>query len=181
MTSRGTIEVEIQSEETAIVTLHGEHDMATTAEIAVALAVAAGCPSILVDVSDTTFIDSTVIGALMRASKLARESAGALAVVVPSGGSARRGLELAGVEGLLPFHETREAGIASVEAAARLRAPAIGPCASRTVSEKIEDLQARTQAGRARIAATNASVFIVRAAVGDATPPAARTRRRRVA
>ncbi len=162
-------------------TLHGEHDMATTAEIAIALAVAAGCPSVLVDVSDTTFIDSTVIGALLRAAALARSRSGVLELVVPPGGSTRRGLELTGVERLLRFHETRQAGIESLEAVAQLRPPLDGRADLRTVSAKIEDLQARTVAGRARIAATKAGVVIVNAQIGEAAHPAPRVRHRRVA
>ncbi len=178
VTARGTIEVEIYSEDTAIVTLHGEHDMASTAEVAVTLAIAAGCPGILVDASDCTFIDSTVISALMRAARLAAKRAGVLEVVVPAGSSARRGLEIAGVHTLLPFHETRVAGVASVEASTQRRSHSSRDL--RSVSAKIEDLQARTTAGRARIAATSHGVVIVRARVGDALP-VARTRSRRVA
>ena len=179
VTARGTIEVEIHSEETAIVTLHGEHDMASTAEVAVTLAIAAGCPGILVDASDSTFIDSTVIGALLRAARLAAKRAGVLEVVVPVGSSARRGLEIAGIDTLLTFHDARAAGIASVEASAELRTHAGRDL--RSVSAKIEDLQARTDAGRARIAATSHGVVIVRARVGDVTVPVSRVRRRRVA
>jgi anti-anti-sigma factor len=180
VTPRGTIEVEIQSEETAIVVLHGEHDMATTTEISIALAVAAGCPSILVDVSDCTFIDSTVIGVMLRAAVDARGRAGVLEVVVPRDSSARRGLEIAGVDHLLKFHETREAGIARLDAIGLLRLPRGARRDLRSVSAKIADLQARTKAGRARIAATNAGVVIVRAHVGDAKLPS-RTRTRRIA
>jgi hypothetical protein len=36
------------------------------------------------------------------------------------------------------------------------------------VAAKVEDLQSRTEAGRARIAATTAGVVIVNARVGDA-------------
>jgi anti-anti-sigma factor len=180
VTTRGTIEVEIQSDETAIVTLHGEHDMATTTEVSIALAVAAGCPSILVDVSDCTFIDSTVVSVLLRAAGLARSRSGALEIVVPTGSSARRGLEIGGVDQLLRLHETREAGIARLDAIAQLRLPRAGRTDLRSISAKVEDIQARTKAGRARIAATTAGVVIVRAQVGEATLPS-RTRRRRVA
>ena len=173
MKSRGTIEVEIQSEETAIVTLHGEHDMATTAGIAVALAVAAGCPSVLVDVSDSTFIDSTVISAILRAAK----GASTLELVAPKGRPARRGLDLTGVGDLIPIHDTRDAGIASVEAAARQREPGNGRPDARTVSAKVVDLQARTRGGRARIATTSTGVVIVRAKVGELARAAARSRR----
>jgi anti-anti-sigma factor len=172
---RGAIEVEIHSEETAIVTLHGEHDMASTAEVAVTLAIAAGCPGIVVDASDSTFIDSTVISALLRAARLARKREGVLEVVVPTGSSARRGLELAGVDKLLTFHETRAAGVASVEASAHERHTDSAPD-RRTVRAKIQDLQARTDAGRAHIAATRSGVVIIRAQVAGDPRPATRHR-----
>ena len=78
MTAPGTTQVEIISAETSIVTLHGEHDLASTGQLTVALAVAARCPNILVDVSDSDFIDSSVISAFLRAAGKARQRDGAL-------------------------------------------------------------------------------------------------------
>ena len=107
VTLHGSTQVEIISAETSIVTLHGEHDLGSAAQLTVALAVAARCPNILVDVSDSEFIDSSVISAFLRAARKARQRDGALELVVPGGGFARRTLDLAGVASLLAFHDSR--------------------------------------------------------------------------
>src|SRR3954453_21902111 len=58
-----TVSLERHSPAVAIVTLRGEHDLATRAEINAALARAGGEADVLVDLSDCSFIDSSVIGA----------------------------------------------------------------------------------------------------------------------
>jgi anti-anti-sigma factor len=164
MTPHAGTEVEIISAETSIVTLHGEHDLASATQLTVAFAVAAGCPSILVDVSHADFIDSSVISAFLRAAAKARQRDGALELVVPDGAAARRALDLAGVPPLLRFHETRAAAIASAEARARQRTRRSG---LRTVTAKIEDLEAKTEAERARMAADDAGVTVIRARIAE--------------
>jgi anti-sigma B factor antagonist len=164
VTPHGSTEVEVISAETSIVTLHGEHDLASAAQLAVALAVAAGCPNILVDMSDSDFIDSSVISAFLRAAGKARQRDGALELVVPEGGIARRALDLAGVPPLLRFHETRVAAIASAEARAEQRA---GRSGLRAITAKIEDLEAKTEAERAQFAASEAGVTVIRARIAD--------------
>jgi anti-sigma B factor antagonist len=167
MAARSSTEVEIISAETSIVTLHGEHDLASATQLSVALAVAAGCPSILVDLSDSDFIDSSVISAFLRAASKARQRDGALELVVPDGAIARRALDLAGVPPLLRFHETRAAAIAKAEARSRQRA---GRSGLRAVTAKIEDLEAKTEAERAQIAAHDAGVTVIRARLADPLP-----------
>ena len=167
MTSHGSTQVEIISAETAIVTLGGEHDLASAAQLAVALAVASRCPNILVDVSGSAFIDSTVISAFLRAAGKARQRDGALELVVPAGGIARRALDLAGVAPLLTCHETRRAALASATARTQQRS---GRSALRAVTAKIEDLEAKTESERAQMAAHEAGVMVIRARIDDPVP-----------
>ena len=76
----------------AIVALRGEHDIATAAEASAALGAVEG--NVLVDLSDCTFLDSTVIGVLfVRNEELARDGC-RLEVLVPAG--AERGRPHAG-------------------------------------------------------------------------------------
>jgi anti-anti-sigma factor len=163
VTPHGRTQVEIISAETSIVTLRGEHDLASAAQLTVALAVAARCPSIVVDVSDSAFIDSSVISAFLRAAGKARQREGTLELVVPGDGAARRALDLAGVGPLLAFHETRKAALAS----ARAHAKRTGTSGLRAVTVKIEDLEAKTESERAQIAAHAAGVTVIRARVAD--------------
>jgi anti-anti-sigma factor len=112
---QGSIEVKINSSSMAIVTLRGEHDMHSQEEVANALAVAGACTNVLVDFSHSTFVDSSVFKALLRAASTLRQHGGVLELVVPpSPHIVRRALDLMSLNDLLPSHETREAGIAHV-------------------------------------------------------------------
>jgi anti-anti-sigma factor len=163
-------QVEIISDETSIVTLHGEHDLASAGQLTVALTVAARCPSIVVDVSDSAFIDSSVISAFLRAAGKARQREGILELVVPGNGAARRALDLAGVEPLLAYHGTRKAALASARAHAKLRNDASG---LRAITVKIEDLEAKTESERAQRGAHAAGVTVIRARVAHRAPDGA--------
>jgi anti-anti-sigma factor len=113
---QGSIEVKINSSNMSIVTLRGEHDMHSQEEVANALAVASACTNILVDFTDSTFVDSSVFKALLRAASTLRQHGGVLELVVPpSPHIVRRALELMSLHDLLPSHYTREAGVALVD------------------------------------------------------------------
>jgi anti-anti-sigma factor len=99
----------------AIVTLSGEHDLASRPQIAVAFAVARDCGNVLVDLTPASFVDSSVINALLRAAReLVREGMRLELVIPPSAHSLRGLFEALGVTRLLPLHDTREAGAASI-------------------------------------------------------------------
>jgi anti-anti-sigma factor len=111
-----TTEIEIHSQAACIVTLRGEHDASSSEAVTMALTLARGYTNVLVDLAGCHFVDSSVINALLLACKRAREQGGAVELVVPvDTTSVRRTLEIANVQGMLPFHATREAGIASLE------------------------------------------------------------------
>ena len=58
----------------------------------------------VVDLSGVTFIDSTGLGALMRAHQRLRRQGRALSLICPAG-PARRALEVSGLVGVLPIVE----------------------------------------------------------------------------
>ena len=84
----------------AIVSLRGEHDMATAPVIRDALSPLFG--DVLVDLSNCTFVDSTVIGALIAASQeLEREGHTLSLVVPPENADVARTLEIVHISELL--------------------------------------------------------------------------------
>lgn len=123
MTRHNSVEIKIHSPAACIVTLRGEHDVDSRETITLALAAARDYPDVLVDLSACTFIDSSVITTMLEAAKRARGSHGALQLVVPTeANGVRRTLEIANVQGMMPFNETVVEGLASLATAA-LQAP----------------------------------------------------------
>jgi anti-anti-sigma factor len=111
-----TTEIEIHSPTACIVTLRGEHDASSSEAVTMALMLARSYTHLLVDLAGCHFVDSSVINVLLLAGKRAREHGGALELVVPTDTTpVRRTLEIANVQGTLPFHATRAAGIASID------------------------------------------------------------------
>jgi anti-anti-sigma factor len=118
--------VEFVSTRVAIVALRGEHDISTRTLIVPALAAAAQCPHVVIDLTECTFADSSVISTMLDAAVRKASAGGALELIVPCGtAGVWRTLELMGVVGLLRVHETREAAIASIELPSGLRLRAV--------------------------------------------------------
>ena len=70
----------------------------------------------LVDLSECTFIDSTIIGTLVIAAEHAHASGGRCEFVTPpEAGSVHRIAQIAGLHEVLEIHETLDAGIASFQ------------------------------------------------------------------
>lgn len=106
MGKQGTIELAFDRAGSATVTLSGEHDLDNARSVATALAEAASAASVLVDLTASTFIDSSVMRELLAASRRAQEGDGRLELAVPPTDSAvRRALELAGIAPLIPLQE----------------------------------------------------------------------------
>jgi anti-anti-sigma factor len=103
------VEIEVVPQvRTAIVKLRGEHDLSTRPRISEALADASKQATVLVDLSECTFADSSVVAALVVAHDELRERGGRLEVVIPADARAiRRLAELARLADILPIHETR--------------------------------------------------------------------------
>jgi anti-anti-sigma factor len=112
----GAVSVE-QVEGASVIALRGEHDLSTGPDIQAACDDAWGhSSSIVFDLAGATFIDSTVVGVMVRARRQAAESGGSVAVVAPAGGPPARVLTLVGINDVLPLHETRDEALRTLSA-----------------------------------------------------------------
>jgi anti-anti-sigma factor len=112
--SPAAVEIAAHSAAVAIVTLRGEHDLGSWSEVTLALANASERRGVLVDLSACTFLDSSMLTALLVAAKQLRLRGGALAVVIPLGTQVRRIFEVMNVHTLVEIHGDLEAGIAAI-------------------------------------------------------------------
>jgi anti-anti-sigma factor len=113
----GTVTLERPAAAVAIITLVGEHDLSTRADIRETLARVGDEANVLVDLSDCSFIDSTVIGALVVAFQTLAERGLRLELAIPPEAAAvHRVAKVAGLTTFLAIHETRSAGVASISA-----------------------------------------------------------------
>jgi anti-sigma B factor antagonist len=112
------VDVEHPAADLTIVNVRGEHDLGNRQTLADALAAAGDACDVLVDLSECTFIDSTVLGVLLAASQ-EREAAGArLGLVIPPGTHiVYRITDVAGVAAFLPIYASRDEGFAGLRAA----------------------------------------------------------------
>ena len=101
-----------------VLTLRGEHDIATRAILAATIAEhARPGAAMVVDLTPATFIDSTVLHALVTASR----DADILAVVAPPGELCRRMLEITGLDAALAVCESTDHALRHVLCAAQPR------------------------------------------------------------
>jgi anti-anti-sigma factor len=112
--SRPSIEVERLSDEVAIVHLRGEHGLSTKLELTAALNVASERPRVLVDLTQCTFIDSTVIAVLLAAQHKQVVRKQRLELIVPNDAYViERILTLSRIRRIITVHETRRAALAT--------------------------------------------------------------------
>lgn len=92
------IEVAWSDTDVAIVTLVGEHDLATTDALAESLGslLRAG-HQLVVDLSEAEFIDSSVLNALIEADGFARERGSSLVLQLGTTSVVRRAIETSGI------------------------------------------------------------------------------------
>lgn len=110
------IEVEFHPAGVAVVKLRGEHDLRCKQALAEALTGASAQANVLVDLSECTFIDSTIIGVLVLASTKLDHGGGRCEFIIPpEASSVRRVAQIAGLNEILVIHETPNAGIASFQ------------------------------------------------------------------
>ena len=122
---RGTVEVEIHPQPgVAVVAVRGEHDLLTQAELAEALERASAQRSVLVDLSECSFMDSSVTAALFVACKRLEERDGRLEVVIPREAHTLQSVaKFSGIHTFLPVHETRAAALASIRRRSTMSRP----------------------------------------------------------
>lgn len=93
-----------------VLSVSGEVDLATSPELAAAIdaAVNAGALELWIDLSDTDFMDSSGMHALLDGHARTRELQRRLAVICPPG-PVRRVLDIARVSEMLPVYDDRTA------------------------------------------------------------------------
>ena len=92
----GSVRVDRVGDSLWIVELHGEHDLSTAAELRTELAtIFAQGTTVVVDLTETTFIDSAVLSELISAQHHVEDLEGKrLAIVAPAGGFPARVIDL---------------------------------------------------------------------------------------
>lgn len=92
-------------DDAAVIHVVGELDLSTVAAFDAELERSFSARRVVVVLSDCTFIDSSALQSLVRAQRAVREAGGELSVVAPSQ-PARRVLEVAALDRLIPVYET---------------------------------------------------------------------------
>jgi len=107
-------------EERHVLAVRGEIDLFTAPELkgVLADAIEAGRIRIIVDLTDTTFLDSTALGVLIGAVKRLRSREGALAIVNTDENIAKT-FEITGLDQIFTILPTRDEAVEAVAAAAR--------------------------------------------------------------
>ena len=96
----------------SVITLRGESDAFAAPRVRSDLATALGTEApLVVDLTPATFIDSTIVGVLLEAKRLAAERGADYSVVLgeTTGEAVRRMFEMTGLVGILPVVERDEA------------------------------------------------------------------------
>ena len=116
------INTEQLSDEQYVISLSGEVDLYTAPEFKQQLldVISKGAKDVVVDFSNTTFIDSTTLGVLVGGVKRLRQNEGQLSLVC-SDRNITKIFEITGLDRVFTIHATRD------EAVEQLRAP--GPAA----------------------------------------------------
>ena len=118
-TAPQSLEVQFKLPGIALVQLRGEHDLSGKEALAEALARASDQLNVLVDLSECTFMDSSVLGVLIPAGQDIKQRGGRLELVIPpEATTASRIATITRLNEFLRIHETHEAGFASFEAEA---------------------------------------------------------------
>lgn len=95
-------------EHAVVISLFGEHDLSTAQRLQEAYDDATGRGSAIVfDLSSATFIDSSVIGILLRAAREATPARPPVALVAPASGAPAHVIDVLGLDGVLAVFETR--------------------------------------------------------------------------
>jgi anti-sigma B factor antagonist len=111
------IEEERLGPATVMLVLHGEADLHSAPELRERLraTIDDGAEKVILDLSDSAFVDSTSLGVLLGAMKRLRERDGQIRLVVPRP-DVRRIFEITLLDRVFPLHETREQALAALSA-----------------------------------------------------------------
>jgi anti-anti-sigma factor len=99
-----------------LVTVHGEHDVSTRSEFALAVARADLSCAVLIDFSDADFIDSSTLGMLVFTAQQAESRGGVVLAISPRSGHPQRLFDITGIGSFLNVYETRDEALKAVPA-----------------------------------------------------------------
>ena len=111
------ISTEQLNDDTYVISLAGEVDLYTAPEFKQQLlqVISDGAKNVIVDFSDTTFIDSTTLGVLVGGVKRLRTNEGQLSLVC-SDRNITKIFEITGLDRVFTIYPTRDEAISSVSA-----------------------------------------------------------------
>ena len=111
------VKTEKLSDEQFVISLAGEVDLYTAPEFKQQLldVIDQGGRDVVVDLSNTTFIDSTTLGVLVGGVKRLRPAGGSLALVCTDQNITKI-FEITGLDRVFPIHGSREDALAAVAA-----------------------------------------------------------------
>jgi anti-sigma B factor antagonist len=89
-----------------IVRLVGEHDLATLETVRGHLAGVPAGDALVIDLSSASFLDSSVLGAIVDAHSRCADAGGRFGMVVPEGSFAARLVDLSGLAERLPVYRS---------------------------------------------------------------------------
>jgi anti-sigma B factor antagonist len=109
----GQCEVVRPRDRVAVARLLGDHDLGTAPELQELLySLVDTNDLVVVDLSETTFVDSTVLRNVVSAQRHARKAGRRFRLQLPASGIVYRLFEVSGLLGVLDVAETREVAIA---------------------------------------------------------------------
>jgi anti-sigma B factor antagonist len=117
------IKTEQLGDESYVIALAGEVDLYTAPEFKQQLldVIAKGGRNVVVDFSETTFIDSTTLGVLVGGVKRLRQNGGQLALV-PTDRNITKIFEITGLDRVFAIHNTRAEAVDAVSSASQTAA-----------------------------------------------------------
>jgi anti-anti-sigma factor len=112
----GQVAVAHHARGVALVTMRGEHDLSTRPVLARALQLAAAHSNVVVDLSECSFIDSTVINEFIKTSCRLRASGEQIMLVIPpEQPHLARIAKLVGLAQIFEVHESKDGAYASLD------------------------------------------------------------------
>jgi anti-sigma B factor antagonist len=110
-----TVELEHHAPGLAVVSMRGEHDLSTAPELTYALEQAAAHSNVLVDLSECSFIDSSVIQALVKTARVIHGRGEELVLVIPpEQRQVARVAQMTHLAEIFPIHASRDAAFVAI-------------------------------------------------------------------
>jgi anti-anti-sigma factor len=109
------VEVSHPAPRVAVVVLLGEHDLASEPDVSAAIALALDEGNdVVLDLAETLFIDSRIVGVLIKESAYAEELDRQFVLRVQTDSPARRVLEITTIDQRLQLYETVESAVEAI-------------------------------------------------------------------